>query len=350
MLSLENVYGEEKMKKKVAIAGNILLDVVKRIDAWPEEGMLVNISEEKRSVGGCVCNTGIDLKALSTEVAVTAYGKVGMDEYGEWVLGQMQERGIDVSHVAKSVSCPTSYTDVMTVKSTGQRTFFHARGSNAEFSPRDVDVENLDCDLFHLGYLLLLDEMDAPDPLFGTKAARLLHDVQKKGIKTCIDLVSDQSGKFNTVVPPALRYCNYVVINEVEGEMLTGTKARDFGGVPDCEHFKEICRKIMQMGVKDAVVIHSPELSCSLEANGHFTIIPSLDIPWEDIVGTVGAGDAFCAGMLYAFITDMNMADGMRLASCVAACNLAAADSVSNAKTLEEALCLEKKYQRRPVL
>lgn len=338
------------MKKQVAIAGNILLDVVKRIDAWPEEGMLVNISKETRAVGGCVCNTGIDLKVLDPKTDVIAYGKVGMDAYGEWVLGQMQERGIDVSRVAKSASRPTSYTDVMTVQTTGQRTFFHARGANAAFSPEDIDVEKLNCDLFHLGYLLLLDEMDAEDADYGTKAARLLHDVQTKGIKTCIDLVSDQSGKFQKVVPPALKYCNYIVINEVEGGMLTGIDARDPDGTPNCEHLKAICKKILQMGVKDAVVIHCPELGCALEASGNFTVVPSLNVSREDIVGTVGAGDAFCAGMLYAFINDMNMTDGMRLASCVAACNLASADSVGGAKPLDEVLELEKKYQRRTVL
>lgn len=338
------------MKKQVAIAGNILLDVVKRIDAWPEEGMLVNISKETRAVGGCVCNTGIDLKVLDPQTEVIAYGKVGMDEYGEWVLGQMQERGIDVSRVAKSASHPTSYTDVMTVQTTGQRTFFHARGANAAFSLEDIDVEKLNCDLFHLGYLLLLDEMDAEDADYGTKAARLLHDVQAKGIKTCIDLVSDQSGKFQKVVPPALKYCNYIVINEVEGGMLTGIDARRADGTPNCEHLKEICKKILQMGVKDAVVIHCPELGCAFEVSGNFTVVPSLNVPREDVVGTVGAGDAFCAGMLYAFINDMNMTDGMCLASCVAACNLASADSVAGAKPLKEVLALEKKYQRRTVL
>lgn len=338
------------MKKQVAIAGNILLDVVKRIDAWPNEGMLVNISNETRAVGGCVCNTGIDLKVLAPQTDVVAYGKVGDDEYGKWVLGQMQEKGIDVSRVAKSASRPTSYTDVMSVETTGQRTFFHARGANAEFSCADIDVEKLDCDLFHLGYLLLLDEMDSADAIYDTKAARLLHDVQAKGIKACIDLVSDQSGKFKNIVPPALKYCNYAVINEVEGGMLTETDARNTDGTPNCERLKEICQKIMQMGVRDAVVIHCPELSCALEASGNFTVVPSLQIPRESIVSTVGAGDAFCAGMLYAFINNMNMTDGMRLASCVAACNLFAADSVSGAKSLDDVLELEKKYQRRAVL
>ena len=50
------------MKKKIGIAGNVLVDVLKVCDCWPDKGMLTNIQEVSYSVGGCVCNTAIDLK------------------------------------------------------------------------------------------------------------------------------------------------------------------------------------------------------------------------------------------------------------------------------------------------
>lgn len=337
------------MKKTVAIAGNILLDIVKRIDEWPQKGMLVNIIDESRAVGGCVCNTGIDLKVLAPQINVIAYGRVGEDEYGGWVQEYMQEKGVDVEHLVKTSDKPTSYTDVMTVKSTGERTFFHARGANAEFSDEDIDLNNLDCNLFHLGYLLLLDKMDEKDVDYGTRAAKLLHQVQSKGIKTSIDLVSDQSGKFSKVVPPALKYCNYVVINEIEGGMLAGISPREENGALNLKNLELICQEILKMGVQDAIVIHCPELSCSLESNGVFTLVPSLNLPEGYIIGSVGAGDAFCAGMLYSFVMGLEMKKGMQIASCMAACNLSVATSVDGAKTLEETLRMEKFYQRRDI-
>ena len=103
----------------------------------------------------------------------------------------------------------------------------------------------------------------------------------------------------------------------------------------------------MGMGVKDAVIIHCPELSCSLERNNVFTIVPSLDLSKGYIVGAVGAGDAFCAGMLYSIVSEMPMKEGMELASCVAACNLAVATSTDGAKTLEETLKLKDMFARR---
>ena len=64
----------------------------------------------------------------------------------------------------------------------------------------------------------------------------------------------------------------------------------------------------------------------------------------KDIVGTVGAGDAFCAGMLYGFVSGMSAKECMRVASCAAICNLLVPDSVSGAKPLAETMKMEEKY------
>ena len=131
-------------RKGIALAGNILTDNVKMVASYPEKGMLATITEESLAVGGCVPNTGIDIAKLDPEMKVSVFGRVGNDFKGEYVLGQMQKVGIDVSGVIKSDSAPTSYSDVITVSGTGERTFFHNRGANREFSPNDVDLSKLE--------------------------------------------------------------------------------------------------------------------------------------------------------------------------------------------------------------
>lgn len=338
------------MKHKIGIAGSILLDVVKMIDAWPDKGMLVNILSVSRSVGGCVCNTATDLKILDPDLSVSVFGKIGKDEYGKFLFQRMNVLKLNTSGLSFSPKINTSFTDVMTIRETGERTFFHSRGANSEFSVDDIDVEALDCEIFHLGYLLLLDRLDEADERYGTKAAKLLHDVQARGIKTSVDLVSEQSERFAKVIVPALKYCDYVIINEIEGARLSGISFTDTKGKISLNNLKKICEKIRSLGVRESVVIHCPRLSCSLDKNNRFTYVGSLELPDGYIVGAVGAGDAFCAGMLYAFLTAMPEETGMRLASCLAACNLAAADSVSGARNLKETLDLEKKYPRRRVV
>lgn len=334
------------MKKKIGIAGNILLDVVKKIECWPELGMLVNIGSVSHAVGGCVCNTATDLKRLDDGISVSVFGRIGKDEYGDLVLRFMEESGLDVSAVVRSEKLPTSFTDVMTLPS-GERTFFHARGANAEFSGRDVSAAD-GFDLFHLGYLLLLDELDSPDEVYGTRAARLLADVRSRGVKTSIDLVSAQTGKFKQTVIPSLPHCDYVVVNEIEGGLLTDVSPRDDAGKPITENLRTICERLLALGVNECAVIHCPELSCAMDRTG-FYLLPSLALPKGYIVGSVGAGDAFCAGMLYSFANGIAPLEGMHIASCAAACNLSAADSVGGARPLNETLKLEKEFGRRNI-
>ncbi len=332
--------------KKVTLCGTVLLDEVKKIDRYPDKGMLVTITEMSRAVGGAVCNSGITLKTLDPSLEVAAIGCVGCDDKGDFILERLKGAGVDVSGVIRSQTAPTSFTDVMTLETTGERTFFTMRGACSELTVENVAVDALDCDIFHLGYLLLLDGLDCENATYGTEAARLLALVQARGIKTSIDVVSEQSDRFERLVRPALPYCNYVVINEIEGGRVAGISPHAENGKLSLSRLKAICQRLMEMGVKDAVVIHCPKLSCSLEANGTFTVLSSVGLKKSEIVGTVGAGDAFCAGMLYGFAHGLSAAEGMKVASCASICNLLVADSVSGARSLGETMKMEAVYGR----
>lgn len=132
----------------------------------------------------------------------------------DYMLSQLQRHQINTSSIRVTDASPTSFTDVMSLPG-GERTFFHVRGANALFSPEDIDVSTLTCQMLHIGYILLLDRFDASDEEYGTAMARFLHQVQQAGIKTSIDVVSDSSGDFAAKVIPALPYCDYVIINEI---------------------------------------------------------------------------------------------------------------------------------------
>jgi len=243
---------------------------------------------------------------------------------------------------------PTSFTDVMTLADTGERTFFNMHGADSRLVPEDVDPSALGgSSIFHLGYLLLLDGLDAEDEEFGTKAARLLAKVRAAGIKTSLDIVSEQSDRFPRIVRPALKHCDYVVINEVEGALATGLPSDGPDGKPTADSLRRICEAMFGLGVGEQVVVHCPDLSVSLDRAGHFSALTSLDLPKGWIKGSVGAGDAFCAGMLYSFLKGMSAEEGMRLASCAAAMNLAATDSVSGAKSLAETMSLDVRFPRK---
>ncbi len=338
------------MADRITLAGNIIVDNVKTISEWPEKGMLVPITSVKRSPGGAVPNSGVDLKTLDPSIEVAAVGKVGVDDAGDFVTEFMSERGLDVSGIWHVEGVPTSFTDVMTLAGTGERTFFNMHGADSRLVPEDIDPSAFGGSrIFHLGYLLLLDGLDAEDSEYGTKAARLLANVQATGVKTSLDIVSEQSDRFARIVRPALKHCDYVVINEVEGSRATGLPAADADGKTSVENLHRICEAMFGLGVREQVVVHCPEVSVSLDRTGQFVAMPSLSLPKGWIKGAVGAGDAFCAGMLYSFLEGMSAWEGLRLASCAAAMNLAAKDSVSGARSLAETMSLDSRFPRQHV-
>ncbi len=321
-------------KVGIALVGNILTDNVKMIETYPTKGMLATITGENLAVGGCVPNSGIDLAKLDKNLKVYAYGKVGDDYKGEYVVNQMQKVGIDVSGVIVSKTAPTSYSDVMTVEATGERTFFHNRGANKEFCPDDVDVNSLKCKMLHAGYVMLLDGFDKLNEDGSTPMSKFLEKVRAKGIKTSVDLVSESSGNFNRVVKASLPHCDYVIINEVEAGQVVGVEPRNADGTLNEDNLKEIAKKLMELGVNQKVIIHCPEVGCCLTKDGAYTAVKSIKLKKGFIKGSVGAGDAFCAGALYGLYNDYSDKDLLELANLVAVNCLSEKDSVSGVREL----------------
>ena len=64
----------------IAIAGNLVVDTVKNISSYPEMGMLTDIQDISKGVGGCAANTSIDLAKLEPALPIQVLGCVGEDE------------------------------------------------------------------------------------------------------------------------------------------------------------------------------------------------------------------------------------------------------------------------------
>src|SRR5215831_3585535 len=227
------------MKKNVAArkgllaGGNWIIDQVKLIDVYPQAEQLANIRDQTQGTGGAPYNVLVDLAKLGTPFPLAAAGLVGKDPLGNRILEDCRAREIDTRWLRSSPNAPTSYTDVMTEMGNGRRTFFHNRGANALWDGSDIDFSKAKARIFHLGYLLLLDALDEPDKRYGTKAARLLAQAQEAGLKTSVDVVSEDGNRFARIVTPALRHTDYCILNEIEAGRTTGFKVRQPDGALD---------------------------------------------------------------------------------------------------------------------
>ena len=331
----------------IAVAGNLIVDLVKNITAYPAMGMLTNIYDISQGVGGCAANTAVDLAKLDPDLPLCVLGRIGNDDSGRFVTQTLERYGLATDRVKVSDSEPTSFTDVMSLPS-GERTFFHKRGANAAFSPADIDLDTLACDVFHIGYILLLDAFDQEDPEYGTVMARFLCELQARGIKTSIDIVSsDDLDAYEKKIVPALRYTDYVIINEVEACGIWHLEPRLPDGSIHKENVRTAMCKIAEAGTREKVVVHAKEMGFCLDvATGRMTELPSLKLNPADIKGSVGAGDAFCAGSLYALYHQYDDEKLLSFASAVAATSLFEANATDGIRPWREVLEIAETYQR----
>lgn len=341
-VSIDYLFSGER--KGIAVVGNIIIDLVKNLDCYPKQGMMAYVESIEKAVGGCVSNTAIDLAKIDSTLPVSAVSRVGNDENGRFVTSILKNHGIDISQISFSSTAPTSFSDVMSV-SGGERTFFHAKGANAELDPDDINLNALNCSILHAGYLLILEQFDKEDKEYGTRMARFLKSAQDEGIKTSIDIVSDTLGNYNKIVVPALKYCNYVIVNEIEATAVYKINPRKPNGDLDIEAVKKAMLNMKKDGVKDKVIVHAKEMGICLDVkNGAFTMVNSLKIPKELIKGSVGAGDAFCAGALYGLYNNYTDDETLLFAAAAAATSLFADNSTDGMKSKSDIEKIIKKY------
>ena len=336
---------DEQMKKGICCAGNMIVDITYPIETWPRQSELTHITEGiTRSTGGSVCNTIVDLARLDPELHLIASGCAGHDSEGDFMLEQLGKyKNLDLSMIRRDGR--TSFTAVMSNNQTKERTFFVHDGAGAYYGEHDIDWDALDVDIFHIGYILLLPHLDSPDEKYETKMAALLHHAQSRGFKTSIDVVSETGSRFVKLVTPSLKYTDYCIINELEAQQTTGIMLRDEDGGLVRENLKPALERLKELGVSTWAVIHCPELGAGIDEKGVYVEQPSLCLPKGYIKGTVGAGDAFCAGVLYAAEKGWELGRGLHLGACTAAASLSEPGASDGVGTLEEVLALGEKYK-----
>lgn len=320
-------------RKGIAGAGNLIIDYVKTVDTYPKKGNLSTVLSIDKSVGGGPVNCLVDLAKMDPQLPLQAIGVVGNDSDGDYIIDYLNKYNIDTSMIYKDNSKNTSFTDVMN-EQTGERTFFQYRGANAVLGPQHFDFSKINAEILYVGYILLLDTLDSEDKEYGTVMARVLSEAQNHNLKTLIDVVSENSQRFSKIVPPSLKYTNYCVINEVEASMIAGIPARIEEKI-DCENIKKICTKLFEMGVNDLVVIHAPEAGFAMDKDGNFYMQPSIALPPNYIKGKVGAGDAFCSGIMYSIYKGWDYNYSLEFASAAAACCLSEVNATDGMKSVE---------------
>jgi sugar/nucleoside kinase (ribokinase family) len=341
-LSRENVHA----LSGIACAGNWIVDYVHGIARWPQIGDLVRINWQTTGIGGGAANVATDLRALGAKFPVSGLGCIGDDEAGRIVQAHCRKVGLATDYLTVLPDVPTGQTHVMTLEG-ANRTFFYQGGANDMFNFNHINMKSLvqsGYSMFYLGYLALLAQLDRTYPNNQTGAAKLLHAAQQGGLITCVDLVSEEGGRLAQIVTPALIFTDYLIINEVEAERVSQTTVRNQDGTLNNAKLKQAAVRLLEAGVNRAVVIHAPERALWLTKNYCATWHDAAKVEASQVASTVGAGDAFCAGVLYGIHENWDPLAILRRGHLVAASCLRGLTATDSIPPMAEILKLDEQW------
>jgi sugar/nucleoside kinase (ribokinase family) len=280
----------------VICAGNWIVDLVHDIDRWPNESELVRIGQQTRGMGGGAANVVSALARLQTGLPLYPMGAVGDDEHGAFIFEECRKLDLPTSGLRTKTGIATAHTHVMSVA--GQsRTFFYQGGANDALSIDDFPqgtFADTQARMFYLGYITLLGELDEMTAGGATNATKVLDRAQQAGLITCVDLVSIHHGRFRKIVAAAAPSVDYLIANEIEAALASGQDSS--GADPD---LMALGQSLLDLGVQKAVVLHSVETVIWLGADGTRQSYDITPLAPDEIASNLGAGDAFCAGLLY---------------------------------------------------
>ena len=328
-------------RKGIVLAGSVILDVVNTVDHWPAEETVSFIERTDYGAGGPPHNAAAGLVKLGAPFPVKLIGATGEDSYGAILRQSASSLGLDVSALVPRPGVETSYTHVMQSADNGRRTFFHQSGVNAVLTIDDLLPADDSARMFYAGSPGVMRAMDE-----GGLWPELFKRARARGFRTCLELVPVAKPIIHRLVPPCLPYCDILVINDHEAEAITGDTIIT-GGRLDSAAAIATCKKLLAMGVGELAAIHHPDGAVAVTRDGTTAARGSVRVPPEHITGTVGAGDAFFAGMLLGIHESWSLERCLDLGNAAAATSLHATTTSASIRPWAECLAYAKTHGLR---
>jgi sugar/nucleoside kinase (ribokinase family) len=303
--------------KRVLVAGEINPDLILQgYHSFPEPGKEVLVDDFVMALGSASAICAMGLARLGQPVAFV--GKVGEDPWGDYCLGIMSGRGIDVSRVRRDPALKTGVTVSIS-------------------SPRDRALVSF------LGAMAALRGDDLPDAIFagfahlhvssyflqsGLRPA--LPDVfaraRRAGLTTSLDPGFDPSERWSGLAE-LLPQVDVFLPNEVELAALSGARDPE-GALARLDNGRT--RIVAKLGAR----------GCMTLDRGRALSAAALSVQPVD---TTGAGDSFNAGFLHAWL------QGRDLQACLrwgAACGSLSTRGVGGWQTQADAREVEVALER----
>ena len=296
----------------VLVVGELNADLILRGDVTPAFGQVEQIVDDATlTVGSSSAIFACGAARLGLRVAFI--GKAGDDEFGRFLLRELQQRGVDTRGV---VIDPHLLTGLSVILSRPfDRAILTHLGSIAALRFDEIDSSLLSqARHLHLGSYYLLDALRPDVP-------RLFDEAKARGLTISIDTNYDPTEQWAGGLREALQRVDVFLPNETELLAITHEDSIEAG----LDRLAEIPTVAVKLGARGAA------------ARRGLQIVYADSIPVK-VVDTTGAGDSFDAGFIYAYLAGQDLAQALRFACACGSLSTRAAGGTTAQATLDEAL------------
>lgn len=253
-------------------------------------GLKINVDEIYFRSGGGGTNTAA---TFASQGLKTAYcGTVGKDEAGRDIIAELKKKGVETKFISQTDKKPTNLSVIFSTPS--ERTILTYKGAS-----NFLDLEKTSLGKMKSRWFYLAPFGGDLDKLFG----RVVDFAKKNGVKLMVNLGSSQLANPDKAV---LEKIDILLLNQEESQMLVKNPALKG---------KELIEAVGRLFSGTFILTNGVEPAFVKEQNKIFSVRP---LPTE-VKDMTGAGDAFGAGFLSAYLQTGDIKKALRLAVANAA-------------------------------
>ena len=289
------------MSIQILCIGDVMLDVIARIDVAPEKINYGSDTASRISTGSGGAAGNVAAWLTRTDARSTIVCHVGDDPAGAAIIADFDALGVE--HGELSIPGQASGVVIILVDSSGERTMFPEKGANSSLTITDLpDLSKFQA-VYISGYSLL-NPLPRPGVLAmieKIKADKITIYFDPASVGTMKDVSDSEMHEWFSLM-------DVLLLNEEESIYLTGSV--------DMERALDYL-----LDYSEVVVIKRGSMGAIAKTRGFDSIsVPAVP---ASVVDTTGAGDSFAAGFIatYAKSHDLTAAltSGTQLAAgCVA--------------------------------
>lgn len=280
------------MAHRILNIGSSNIDFIMKMERLPRVGESITDAVFVQTYGGKGANQA--LAAARAGGDVTFVNCVGDDEFAPRMLAGMQSDGVDVSNV-QVVQGALSGTALVMIGDDGNNYLSIAPGANYNLTP--PVLEAIDGLFSDVAVIMLQYEIPAES----------LYWIIKRAEELRIDVIWNLAPA-REIDMSYIRRVRYLVVNETEGEFLSGVPFRSPDDAP------AVAARLVEMGASTVILTMGHHGSYLLDGDLAVTV-PAHPV---DAVDATAAGDCYCGALAVALAEGRAIREAVTFASVAA--------------------------------